>query len=260
MEKKSISIIIPTFRRSHIITSTINKLNDQSFQDFEIIVVDDNGIGSDEQIMTSQKIKSLNHPNVTYHALETNVGASMARNYGVSKADTPYICFLDDDDFWDPEKLKKQYDKIHFDPSCSFVYSLQAYISKGRITKFPLRNYFGSFENNLIAANCVGGCSNPMLLKSEFLKIGGFTPNMESCQDWDLWYRLTKGGSPEFIPEVLTFVDRSEIDRISVNYKRIIVGLIQFYNFLKSDRKLPFLPHTYLRFKLFFSFINFLLH
>ena len=102
-----LSIIIPTYGRVNKILRAIESaLVDSSF---EVIVVDDNGKGSEHQLNTQQVLSELNsNENFSYYPLENNSGAGTARNYGVDKAKGKYITFLDDDDFFIDNALQEK--------------------------------------------------------------------------------------------------------------------------------------------------------
>src|SRR5258705_10332336 len=98
-----VSVIIPTYNRAECLRSAITNVLNQTFQDFEIVVVDDSS-----QDHTREVVNSLDDKRIKYIRHERNKGVAAARNTGVSNAKGDYIAFLDDDDEWFPEKLKKQ--------------------------------------------------------------------------------------------------------------------------------------------------------
>ncbi|SFC35100.1 Glycosyltransferase involved in cell wall bisynthesis [Algibacter lectus] len=103
-----ISIIIPTYKRSNRLLNAIDSLLKQTYQDIEIIVVDDNG-NNEHRSKTKKTIQSYIEQNlIKYIAHETNQGGCIARNTGAFSATGDYIAFLDDDDFYEPRKLELQ--------------------------------------------------------------------------------------------------------------------------------------------------------
>src|SRR4030042_5052103 len=99
----TVSIIIPTYNRAHLVMRAINSVLDQSFQDFEIIIVDDASRDNTEKMVSGIRDKRI-----FYIRHEKNRGGSAARNTGIKQARGEYIAFLDSDDEWLPEKLEKQ--------------------------------------------------------------------------------------------------------------------------------------------------------
>ncbi|GAH74960.1 unnamed protein product, partial [marine sediment metagenome] len=101
--KPTVSVIIPTYNRAYLIGRAIQSVLNQTYQDFEIIVVDDGSTDDTEEIVRSFKDKRIG-----YVRHEKNKGAAAARNTGIKAAKSEYIAFQDSDDEWLPEKLEKQ--------------------------------------------------------------------------------------------------------------------------------------------------------
>jgi glycosyltransferase involved in cell wall biosynthesis len=101
------SVIIPLFNKQNFITITLKSVLDQSFQDFEIIVVEDCSTDSSLKIVTT-----LNHDKIRIIENKTNKGLSASRNIGIKNANSKYIAFLDADDLWKTNYLQKIYDLI----------------------------------------------------------------------------------------------------------------------------------------------------
>ena len=99
----TISIIIPTFNRAHLLERTINSVLKQTYTDFEIIIIDDAS-----QDNTKDIVQRFKNKNIKYLRQNENKGAPAARNRGIQEAKGRYIAFLDSDDEWVPEKLEKQ--------------------------------------------------------------------------------------------------------------------------------------------------------
>ncbi len=102
-EQFLISVIIPTYNRANLIPRAIASVQEQSYQNWEIIVVDD--ASSDD---TERVIQHINSDRLKYIRHQTNLGGSAARNTGIKHARGEYIAFLDSDDVWLPDKLKYQ--------------------------------------------------------------------------------------------------------------------------------------------------------
>ena len=102
-ENPTVSIIIPTYNRACLLPEAVNSALDQTFQDFELIIVDD---GSTDG--TEEQVKSFQDHRIRYFRHQTNIGASAARNTGIRKAKGEYLAFLDSDDLWMPQKLESQ--------------------------------------------------------------------------------------------------------------------------------------------------------
>jgi glycosyltransferase involved in cell wall biosynthesis len=105
MENSSIavSVVIPTYNRASLLGRAIKSVLEQTYQDFEIIVVDDASTDNTEEV-----VRNLRDRRIRYLRHEKNRGGSAARNTGIRAAWGQYIAFQDSDDEWLPEKLKKQ--------------------------------------------------------------------------------------------------------------------------------------------------------
>lgn len=99
-----VSVIIPTYGRPDNLKRAIDSVIEQTYKNIEIIVIDDNGINSKKGHETSTLVR--HYPHIIYIKLEKNSGGGMARNKGIERASGDYITFLDDDDYYYPEKYK----------------------------------------------------------------------------------------------------------------------------------------------------------
>lgn len=107
METPLVSIITPTYNSEKFIADTIRSVQAQSYSNWEMLIVDDCSIDETEAIIQSF-IKDDSR--ITFHKLEKNAGAGVARNQAIQMAGGRFIAFLDSDDLWKPEKLQKQVD------------------------------------------------------------------------------------------------------------------------------------------------------
>ncbi len=97
-----VSVILPTYNRGKLVSKSINSVLNQSYNNFELIIVDD---GSTDQ--TEKIINSFNDNRIVYLKHNYNKHASAARNTGIAKSKGEFIAFLDDDDQWLPKKIRK---------------------------------------------------------------------------------------------------------------------------------------------------------
>lgn len=101
-----VSVILPTYHRVHQFQRALNSLLTQTYPDLEIVVVDDNGLGTKTQRIIAEYCKNL--PTVRYLPVTENLGGSLARDYGIQHCTGSYITFLDDDDEYRPTKVAQQ--------------------------------------------------------------------------------------------------------------------------------------------------------
>jgi len=102
-QKEKVSIIIPTYNRAHLIERSIRSILNQTYEDFELLIVDD---GSTDN--TKEVVEGIVDARIRYISCATNGGAAKARNVGIAEAKYDYIAFQDSDDEWHPDKLEKQ--------------------------------------------------------------------------------------------------------------------------------------------------------
>ena len=104
-----VSVIIPTYKRSHFLQRAIDSVLNQTYKNLEIIVVDDNEPNSDFRKKTEMKMqKYADNTKVVYIKNNKNLGGALARNEGIFNATGDYITFLDDDDIYLPQKIEVQ--------------------------------------------------------------------------------------------------------------------------------------------------------
>ncbi len=109
MDKK-VSVIIPTYKRADFLPRAINSVLNQTYKNVEIIIVDDNGNQSEYQSKTQAMIEELygEAENIIYIKNDENIGGANSRNKGVGVSSGDYLCFLDDDDIYLPNKIETQ--------------------------------------------------------------------------------------------------------------------------------------------------------
>lgn len=125
MQQPMFSVVIPLYNRAHLITRTLQSVLSQTYQDFEVIVVDD---GSKDN--PGPVIAALNDPRIKF-IRQANAGGSAARNTGIDAAQGRYIAFLDSDDEWLPEKLKIVQQTITTHSPAPLVMASFAYVNRG---------------------------------------------------------------------------------------------------------------------------------
>ncbi|UPV76852.1 glycosyltransferase (plasmid) [Halorussus limi] len=103
----TVSVVIPTYNRAELLTRAIDSVLAQTYDDFELVVVDDGSTDDTEAVVTG-----YDDDRVRYLAHETNRGANPARNTGIEAAEGEYVAFLDSDDEWRPRKLDAQLDRL----------------------------------------------------------------------------------------------------------------------------------------------------
>ena len=188
MEEPKVSVVIPTFNRANELGRAIASVLAQSFQDFELIIVDD--ASSDA---TPAIIASIDDPRVRFIQHEVNQGGSAARNTGIKASLGEYIAFLDSDDEWLPNKLQLQVDKFACSPSdVGVVYTGREVVCDGETVKVLFAQQEGDLRKKLLQGNCVGTTSSVMVKQTSLIQSGLFDERLPAAQDLDLWIRLSR--------------------------------------------------------------------
>lgn len=199
-KRPEVSVIIPTYNRAHLIGRAIQSVLDQTYQDFEIIVVDD--ASTDE---TEEVVKSFADDRINYTRHQKNKGGGASRNTGIKVAKGKFIAFLDSDDEWLAEKLKKQIGRFKISSNkVGVIYS--GYCTVSGKTQELVARVIPSLRGNL-SVNFLKGCyvlnSTSVVRRDCFRKAGFFDETLLSCQEWDIWIRVSRHYEFDFVPDIL---------------------------------------------------------
>ncbi|WP_318406942.1 glycosyltransferase family 2 protein [Photobacterium leiognathi] len=190
--KISVSVIVPFFNRSKVVSKTIESVLTQTIQDFELIIIDDCSIKSEYNRLI-EIIQSYSDERIKVIRLEKNVGGGEARNIGIRESKGDYIAFLDSDDVWVKEKLEKNLINYQDDKNI-IVYSKLERISlnnvRNVIPKSEIKNKIGDY---LFCENGVIQTSSIFMEKKLALKVM-FNPNLPRHQDYDFVLRAENLG------------------------------------------------------------------
>jgi len=253
-----VSIIIPTYSRSNMLPRAITSVLSQTYKNIEVIVVDDNGINSDQQIETYNSIKHLLvDPRVKYVRNEVNLGGSGARNTGINHSNGEYITFLDDDDEYYNNKIKSQIEfyKVNFPDKGGFINSQVDVYKNGR--KIRTTNNHVDYSNLLYSAvsEKILGTPTFFLPREVILSVGGF-PVISKGQEWYLSVKLVENGY-KFLQMSSSTVkvnihDEGSIFNGNSDSKKQISGINNVYNIQKnyfhlfSRKEINYIKHRYL--------------
>ena len=199
-----VSIVIPTHNRRDLIGETIQSVLDQTFEDFEILVVD-NGSTDD----TQQGVCDVGDPRIKYTYQEDTGGPAGPRNTGIRQARGKYIAFLDSDDLWLPHKLEHQIGFLEQHPDVALIFG--QYISFGddsmKQTPVPSHRWARSgrvFSELLLSTNFIP-CLTVMVRRDVLDQTGGFDedPALKTVEDFDLWLRIARCHPIHFLSDVI---------------------------------------------------------
>ena len=186
-----VSAIITTHNREPaMVLRAVNSVLGQTYQNIELIVVDDSSPSFAQRVAVEQSVRSVSD-DILYLKHEVCQGACAARNTGLSHARGYYIGFLDDDDEWLPTKIEEQI-KGFVDENTALVYGRIIYFDEkhNRQHIWNSRGKSGYIFEELIKTNYIGTTSSPLIKKECIEAVGGFDVQMESSQDYELYLRL----------------------------------------------------------------------
>lgn len=215
-----VSVVLPTYNRAHLLGKAIQSILSQTYQNFEIIVVDDCSHDNTEEVVrgfADERIRFFNH--------EKNQGAIAARNTGIKASKGGYIAFQDSDNEWLPEKLEKQIKAFESgSPKLGVAYTSVWLIDNGIRTRLPslsLTKTDGEIHDLLLEGNFID-TSTALVKRDCFEKVGLFE-KLPRLQEWGLWLRISKYYTFKHINEPLLCSYRQP-DSISKNINGYIIA------------------------------------
>lgn len=202
-----ISVITPTYNRAEYLGKAIGSVLGQTYQDLELIIVDDNKPDSEARKATEAVISKYTDPRIRYIQNPKNMGGAATRNVGIFEAKGEYIAFLDDDDMYLPDRLEVQYKQmVENDWEVSVMDgATYNYVTGEKVAERHQKLRNGMTKNELIRSHLLYHISgtNTFMFKASFLKeIGGFV-DVPSCQEYMLMQKALDN-NPKFgyIPEI----------------------------------------------------------
>ncbi|MDY7013342.1 MAG: glycosyltransferase family A protein [Cyanobacteriota bacterium] len=202
-----VSVVIPTYNAEAFIERTLNAVLAQTYQNLEILVVND---GSRDR--TAEIVSAIAQCDRRVIVLEQpNSGVAAARNLGIQHARGEFIAPIDADDLWYPQNLEKQVQCfLHSDPNVGLVYAWSVDIDKNDnpTGEFRAAKIEGNVYKTLICHNFLGNASATLMRRSCLEQIGGYNSQLreqkaQGCEDWDLYLRLAERYPFRVVPEFL---------------------------------------------------------
>ncbi|MBM7618238.1 glycosyltransferase involved in cell wall biosynthesis [Bacillus tianshenii] len=240
--KPFFSVIIPTYNRSDIMKEAIESVLQQTYDDFEIIVIDDHSTDDTEAV-----VRGLGDDRIIYKKNTRKKGGGGARNEGIFTATGEWVAFLDDDDVWVANKLELFYKKIkESDGETGLIYSAFTYYDFNNKVELKTNAYgkTGWIRNDLLYTNWIGTYSAVAVRTDLLHSINGLDEDFSSYQDLELYVRITEVAKVEYIPESLTLYRVDNLDNISKSFDKKLSGNLKFYSKYKEDiHKLPKVHH-----------------
>jgi glycosyltransferase involved in cell wall biosynthesis len=217
-EPPAVSVILPTYNRANVLDRAIESVLDQTYSDFELLVVDD-----DSSDNTVELINSFCDPRITLIEHDENRGPAAARNTGLQEATADYIAFQDSDDQWEPEKLERQ--MAVFDdtsPSVGVVYCTLLKIHDNDTWRVPGKQVSVT-EGDIHRALWVQNFVSPQVVVARracFEEVGGFDARFPPLEDWEMWLRISREFEFRHVDEPLVNAHTSS-DSISMDHETV---------------------------------------
>lgn len=189
---KRVSVIIPTYGGPDFLERCINSVLAQTYNNIEAVVVDDNGLGTEQQLRTEKVMRQYaDDGRVKYVCHDVNINGSAARNTGVKNSTGDYIALMDDDDIFYPEKIERQVRLMETLPedyavtycACD-IYYRDKKVGESKAEKSGKLLYECLTHQIQIASTSM------LIRKSAYLSIGGFDESFRRHQDWEFIARI----------------------------------------------------------------------
>lgn len=240
-----VSVIIPTYNRSKLVKEAIDSVLNQTFKDFELLIVDD-GSADDTKTIIEQYGDKLSY------YLTKHKGVSAARNFGIKKSCGEYLTFLDSDDLWKKDKLKKQIQFFDKNPEAKICYTDEIWYRDGVRVNPRKKHYKPSGDVFLELLPFCRISASSIMVKREIIGAlyhspvpdpdsgayrgngtgsgTGLSPNeifdenLPVCEDYDLWLRMSIK-YPIYFIDIPLIIKRN---RLGENLSQMYWGMDRF--------------------------------
>jgi glycosyltransferase involved in cell wall biosynthesis len=236
--KPLISVIIPTYNRSHLVMGAIESAIAQSYQNLEIIIVDDASTDNTQALIATIKDSRLR-----YIRHQTNLGGANARNTGIDAAQGEYIAFLDSDDVWLPHKIELQLSTLQNYPNSDKVVSYTQFQPHKAIDGLSVIPQRGKQDTETVADYLWvhGGeiITSTLMLPRSLAVVTHFRPGLKKHQDLDFYLRLEANKAQFYLLEqpLTLWHNEPRSDRISkLSHYQSSLDWIQEYTGLISNK------------------------
>ncbi|MEL7035897.1 MAG: glycosyltransferase [Cyanobacteria bacterium J06592_8] len=184
----TISVIIPAYNAEKTIEKTIKSVCDQTFSDWELIVINDGSTDNTKDI-----VSQIKDDRILLFSFE-NAGLPASRNRGVEKSSGEFVAFVDADDLWTSDKLELQLKALQDNPKAAVAYSWTDYIDESDRVIYSGRHISlsGNIYEKLLVRHFLENGSNFLIRKAAYLEVGGSDESLRAGEDWDLCIRLSR--------------------------------------------------------------------
>jgi glycosyltransferase involved in cell wall biosynthesis len=197
MAAPAVSVVVPTHNRRELLVQTLASIHAQTVT-VEVIVVDDASSDGTADMLAGEDVTVVRH--------DTAVGGAASRNDGATRATTEWLAFCDDDDLWAPDKLAAQLTALADHPSARWGATGCVWIDEARhvIGGRWMPDHHDDIAALLKIRNHVPGGGSSAIVSAElFAAVGGFTTDLEGCDDWEMWLRLAEHSPVAYVDRPL---------------------------------------------------------
>jgi glycosyltransferase involved in cell wall biosynthesis len=220
-----VAVVIPAYNGEATIDETLRSVRSQTHSNLEILVVDD---GSKDATTAIVERHAAADPRIRLIS-QKNGGVAAARNNGISQARADLIAFVDADDLWAPEKIRKQVAALRAGGDrCALVYTWYSLIDEeSEVIDWNYRpSESGDVLERICFGNLVGNGSSALVTKEALIEVDGFDPGLraqraQGCEDLKLYFRIAERHHFALVPEYLTGY-RSTPTNMSSDYRQML--------------------------------------
>ncbi|WP_336127226.1 glycosyltransferase family 2 protein [Mesoflavibacter sp. CH_XMU1422-2] len=204
-----ITFIVPCYNQAHFLSTSLETVLNQTYDNWECIIVNDGSTDNTENIALQWVDKDSRFK----YLKKENGGLSSARNFGIKHVTSQYVFPLDADDKIDIAYLEKAVKVLSKDPEIEVLTSqVKLFGTKNEVFNLPQYNF-----KTLLLQNCLIACS--IFKKETFERVGGYDENLSSFEDWDFWISALKDGGKFYkLEEVLYYYRKQEKDTLTSRF------------------------------------------
>lgn len=229
--RNKVSVIITTYGRDiKIVKEAVESADNQTFDNLEVLIIDDNGYGTEKQLDNQKFFSESRYRRVRYLVNKKNEGVQFSRNRGILESEGEFVAFLDDDDVWFKDKIEKQMKLMQDTKNCGMVFCDGYYmLNDGEVTTKKDHNpdaFKQEITHRMLLMNDYIGTTSQALIRKDALAKGGlFDINLPARQDYEMWLRISKNYTLAGVNEPLYYYRVHEGVQISKSSNKAYIGL-----------------------------------
>lgn len=229
-----ISVVLPTYNRAPFLSACIESVLQQSFQDWELIVVDDASTDSTIELLNNYK-----DPRVKLLRNSDNRGVSFSRNRAIAESQFDWIALIDSDDTWNEKKLFKQWELIKTYPDCRIIHCDEEWVRHGKKVNPKIKHLKKGGDLFLQSTELCAISPSAVLLQKKLIhEMGGFLETYPVCEDYDLWLKICSQYPVYYIEEKLVIKNGGHGDQLSRKYIAMDYWRVKSLHWIMQNRVL----------------------